>query len=214
VIVSLATEYQSRVAGSSGVIIPAPRVGPWAVAGDRAWYVILVVLAGLVTLLCLNLNRSHVGRAWLVIRERDLAASALGVHVAFYKVMAFVISTALTTFAGALWVYYTGFVVAEAFTFLVTIEYLAMIIIGGLGSVFGSILGAVFVTILPFVVERGVERLPVGETFKTHLFAVQIGVFALLMLSFLLLEPRGLARLWSRTRAYWELWPLKYRPLE
>jgi branched-chain amino acid transport system permease protein len=119
----------------------------------------------------------------------------------------------MTTFAGALSAYYTGFVSAEAFTFLVTIEYLAMILIGGLGSVLGALLGALFVTVLPFLVERAVEVLPVPATFKTHLFAVQIGLFAVLMLGFLMFEPHGLARLWGRTRAYFELWPFKYRPL-
>lgn len=211
VIVSLATEYQSRAARGSGLMIPAPAIGPWALEGDRNWYFVLLIAAALVTVLSLNLIRGHIGRAWLAIRERDLAASALGIHVSFYKVMAFVISTSLTTFAGALWAYYTGFVAAEGFTFLVTIQYLAMIIIGGLGSVLGSILGAVFVTILPFVVERGVESLRFGEAFQSQIFAVQIGVFALLMLAFLILEPRGLVRLWNRVRAYCELWPFKFR---
>jgi branched-chain amino acid transport system permease protein len=88
-----------------------------------------------------------------------------------------------------------------------------MILIGGLGSVLGSILGAVFVTMLPFVVERGVDLLGLPATFKTHLFAVQIGLFAILMLAFLMFEPHGLARLWGRIRAYFELWPFKHRPL-
>jgi len=89
-----------------------------------------------------------------------------------------------------------------------------MILIGGLGSVLGSLLGAVFVTLLPFLVERAVEQLPFPATFKTHLFAVQIGLFAVLMLAFLMFEPRGLASLWGRIRTYFELWPFKYRPLQ
>lgn len=214
VIASLVSEYQSRFGKGSGIVIPPPRIGDWILSGERNWYFALLVLAGLATLISLNLNRSHIGRAWLAIRERDLAASALGIDVAFYKVMAFVISTAMTTFAGALSAYYTAFVSAEAFTFLVTIEFLAMILIGGLGSVLGSLLGAVFVTLLPFVVERAVDALPFPATFKTHLFAVQIGLFAVLMLVFLMFEPNGLARIWGRIRAYFELWPFKYRPLQ
>lgn len=214
VIASLATEYQSRFGKGSGIVISPPKIGEWALSGERNWYFVLLVLAGLATLLCLNLNRSHIGRAWLAIRERDLAASALGIDVAFYKVMAFVISTAMTTFAGALSAYYTAFVSAEAFTFMVTIEFLAMILVGGLGSVLGSLLGAVFVTMLPFLVERAVDVLPFPATFKTHLFAVQIGLFAILMLAFLMFEPNGLARIWGRIRAYFELWPFKYRPLQ
>jgi len=214
VILSLVIEYQSLFSGSSGVLIPAPQIGSWIFRGERSWYFVLMALVGLATLLCLNLKRSHIGRAWLAIRERELAASALGINVSFYKVMAFMISTAMTTFAGALGAYYAGFVSAEAFTFLVTVEYLTMILIGGLGSVLGALLGALFVTVLPFLVERAVEVLPVPATFKTHLFAVQIGVFAILMLGFLMFEPRGLVRIWGRIRAYFELWPFKYRPLQ
>lgn len=213
VIVSLATEYQSRFGGGAGFTIPPPQIGSWVLRGERNWYLVLLALVALATLLCLNLNRSHIGRAWLAIRERDLAASAMGIDVSFYKVMAFVISTAMTSLAGALLAYYTAFVSAEAFTFMVTIEYLAMILIGGLGSVLGSLLGALFVTLLPFLVERAVEQLPFPATFKTHMFAVQSGLFAILMLGFLMFEPMGLARMWGRIRAYFELWPFRYRPL-
>lgn len=213
VIVSLVTEYQSRFGGGAGFTIPPPQIGSWVLRGERNWYFVLLALVALATLLSLNLNRSHIGRAWLAIRERDLAASAMGIDVSFYKVMAFVISTAMTSLAGALLAYYTAFVSAEAFTFMVTIEYLAMILIGGLGSVLGSILGALFVTLLPFLVERAVEQLPFPATFKTHMFAVQSGLFAVLMLAFLMFEPMGLARIWGRIRAYFELWPFRYRPL-
>lgn len=213
VIVSLVTEYQSRFGGGAGITIPPPQIGSWVLRGERNWYFVLLALVALATLLSLNLNRSHIGRAWLAIRERDLAASAMGIDVSFYKVMAFVISTAMTSLAGALLAYYTAFVSAEAFTFMVTIEYLAMILIGGLGSVLGSLLGALFVTLLPFLVERAVEQLPFPATFKTHMFAVQSGLFAVLMLAFLMFEPMGLARIWGRIRAYFELWPFRYRPL-
>lgn len=213
VILSAAIEYQSRVGKGGGVLVAPPQLGRWVLSGERNWYFVLLAFAALATLACLNLNRSHVGRAWLAIRSRDLAAAALGIDVSFYKVMAFVISTAMTSFAGALLAYYTGFVAVEAFTFLVTIEYLAMILIGGLGSVLGSLAGALFVTLLPFLVERALEELPVPATFETQLFAVQSGLFAILMLAFLMFEPRGLARLWGRMRAYFELWPFRHRPL-
>ena len=214
VIASLASEYQSRFGGGAGFVIQPPQIGSWVLSGERNWYFVLLALTALATLMCLNLNRSHIGRAWLAIRERDLAASALGIDVSSYKVMAFVISTAMTSLAGALLAYYTAFVSAEAFTFLVTIEYLAMILIGGLGSVLGSLLGALFVTLLPFLVERAVEQFPFPATFKTHMFAVQSGLFAILMLAFLMFEPMGLARIWGRLRGYFELWPFKYRPLQ
>jgi len=213
VILSLATEYQSHIGKGSGITMPRVQLGGWTLAGERQWYWILLAFVAATTLLCLNLHRSHVGRAWAAIRERELAASAFGIAVARYKIMAFAISTALTALAGALAAYYTGFVSAESFGFMVTVEYLAMILIGGLGSVLGALLGALFVTLLPFVVERGVDLLALPATFKTHLFAVQIGLFALLMLAFLMFEPHGLARIWRRIRSWFELWPFKHKPL-
>jgi branched-chain amino acid transport system permease protein len=101
----------------------------------------------------------------------------------------------------------------EAFSFFLTIEYIAMIIIGGLGSVLGSILGALFVTVLPYAVDAGINLLPVPDRIQTHLFAVKFGAFGLLMALFLTLEPRGLVSIWSRVRTYFDLWPFRYRQL-
>ena len=102
-------------------------------------------------LLCLNLLRSGTGRAWAAIRANETVAEALGIGVAGHKLLAFVISSALTAVAGALFAYYRGFVSVEAFSLFLSIQYVAMIIIGGMGSLLGAILGAVFVTLFPYV---------------------------------------------------------------
>ena len=214
VILALASEYQSHVGRGAALLLPTPNLFGWQLRGDRVWYFVLLVIAVLVTVICVNLMRSHVGRAWLTIRERDLAAAALGIDVRRYKIMAFVISTALTSFAGALWGYYTTFVSVEAFGFLITVEYLAMIIVGGMGSVLGSIYGALFITVLPAAVERTLQALPFARALERHVFAVQGAVFALLMIGFLFWEPRGLVALWRRLRTYFELWPFRRRPAD
>ena len=214
VILYLASEYQSGRGFATGLLVPRPKVGPWTLAGATAWYYALGGVATLTTLFCLNLARTRPGRAWMAIRDRDVAAASMGVNVAAWKVLAFVVSSALTAFGGGLWAYYLGFVSVEAFSFFLTVEYIAMVVIGGLGSVLGAILGATFVTVLPYAVDAIVNLVPVPDRVHTHLFAVKFGAFGLLMAVFLILEPRGLVSVWSRVRTYFDLWPFRYHPLK
>jgi branched-chain amino acid transport system permease protein len=209
VILYAAGEYESGRGYSSGILLARPR---W-LDGALAWYYLLVGAAAAVSLFCLNLARTRPGRAWMAIRDRDVAAAATGVDVTRYKLIAFVVSSALTALCGSLWAYYNKFVSVEAFGFFMTIEYIAMIVIGGTGSVLGSILGAIFVTVLPYGVDEVVNALPVADRLQTHLFAVKFGAFGLLMALFLLLEPRGLVSLWGRLRTWAVLWPFRYHPL-
>ena len=214
VILYLVGEYQSGRGFATGLLVPRPAVGAFTLSGATAWYYALLGAAALTTLFCLNLVRTRPGRAWMAIRDRDIAAATTGVNVTYYKLLAFVVSSALTAFCGSLWAYYNGFVSIEAFSFFMTIEYIAMIIIGGMGSILGSILGAFFVTVLPYAVDAAINALPVPARLQTHLFAVKFGAFGLLMALFLVLEPRGLVRIWSRVKTYFDLWPFRYHPLK
>ena len=104
----------------------------------RAWYYILLVFAALTLWLCVNLMRSRTGRAWRAIKAHETVAEALGINVAAYKLLAFVISSAIAAVAGALFAYYRSFVSVEAFSLFLTIQYVAMVIIGGMGSLLGA----------------------------------------------------------------------------
>ena len=214
VVLALAHEYQSAAGGGGALVVSAPQLAGAELRGDKAWYYALLAAAAVAVIIALNLRRTHVGRAWRAIRARDLVASSLGVDVRGSKIGAFILTTTMTTVAGALSAYYSGFVATEAFGFPTTLQYLAMVTVGGLGSVLGSVLGALFITVLPYAVERALEALPVPSAFRDLLFAVQAGAFALLMLGFLLFEPRGLAGIWARLRAYAELWPFRHQPLD
>jgi len=214
VILYVVGEYQSGRGFATGLLMPRPAVGPFTLSGAKGWYYVLLGVAALTTLFCLNLVRTRPGRAWMAIRDRDVAAAATGVNVTYYKLLAFVVSSALTAFCGSLWAYYNGFVSVEAFNFFMTIEYIAMIVIGGMGSILGSILGALFVTVLPYGIDAAINALPVPARLQTHLFAVKFGAFGLLMALFLVLEPQGLVRIWSRVKTYFELWPFRYPPLK
>lgn len=213
VILWLLNEYQTHRGFSTGLELPRPAIGGWKLAGATAWYYVLLAIAALVTVFCINLVRSRPGRAWMAIRDRDVAAAAAGVDLARYKLLAFVVSSSLTAFCGSLWGYYNGFVSVEAFNFFMTIEYIAMIVIGGMGYILGGILGAVFVTVLPYAIDALINALPGTAGLQTQLFAVKFGAFGLLMALFLVLEPQGLVRIWTRVRTYFVLWPFKYPPL-
>jgi branched-chain amino acid transport system permease protein len=197
-------EYENTRGLSSGVVVDPPSLFGVALTDGRAWYFVLLAIAALVYLLFGNLLRSRTGRAWSAIRTRDTVAVALGVNIARYKLLAFVISSAVTAMAGALLTYYRGFVSSEAFSLDLTIQYVAMIIIGGMGSQSGAVLGAAFVTLLPYGIERGMTLVTGGAGDASWVFAVNYAIFGVVMCSFLLFEPQGLVgiarRLWNNSR--------------
>ena len=140
-------------------------------------------------------------------------AEALGINVAAYKLLAFVISSAIAAVAGALFAYYRSFVSVEAFSLFLTIQYVAMVIIGGMGSLLGAILGAFFVTIFPYVIEAALLKLPNAQAYAGMLFAVNYAAFGFVMILFLVFEPLGLVGIWHRIQTYFLLWPFKHRPV-
>jgi branched-chain amino acid transport system permease protein len=206
-------EFQNYWGANTGVTIPPLQIGPFRLRGGVAWYYTLTALAALATLLSVNIQRSRVGRAWMAIRDREIAAASVGIHVARYKLLAFVTSSMVTAFTGALFAYQRGFVSVEAFSFFLTIEYIAMITIGGLGSALGAVLGAAFVTLLPYGIDVAVSALRLSGGAEFYMFPLKFGVFGLLMALFLILEPQGLVGIWHRVRNWVALWPLRYRPL-
>src|SRR5262245_48687062 len=206
-------EYQARWGLNTGISVPALAVGPLRIRTNIQWYYALLGLAALATAGAVNLARSRVGRAWIAIRDREVAAASLGIPVARYKLLAFVASAVATSLAGALWAYQRSFVSVEAFGFGVTIEYIAMIIIGGMGSVLGAVVGAAFVTLLPHAIDAAVAAMRAGGAAEYYLFPLKFGVFGVLMAVFLVAEPEGLIGIWRRARNWVVLWPLRYRPL-
>jgi branched-chain amino acid transport system permease protein len=213
VVVYLGGEYESRRGFSTGIVIDPPKIGSVSITDGRAWYFILLVAAALTLLLCLNLMRARTGRAWRAIRAHETVAEALGIGIAGYKLLAFVISSAITAVAGALFAYYRGFVSVEAFSLFLTIQYLAMVIIGGMGSLLGALLGAAFVTLFPYMIETGLLALPGAQRYANLLFAVNYSAFGLVMIGFLMLEPLGLVGIWHRIQSWFLLWPFKHRPV-
>jgi branched-chain amino acid transport system permease protein len=206
-------EYEARRGYSTGIVIDPPSIGGHSLTSGLAWYFVLGGAATGTLFLCLNLLRSGTGRAWAAIRANETVAEALGIGVAAHKLLAFVISSLVTAVAGALFGYYRGFVSVEAFSLFLSIQYVAMIIIGGMGSQLGAILGALFVTLFPYGIEAALGALPGAQRYAGLLFAVNYTAFGLVMILFLVLEPLGLVGIWRRIETYFLLWPFKHRPL-
>lgn len=207
-------QYQAAISYGAGFTMPPAGMFGFTIQSERTWFYVLLPLALGIVLLNVNWLRSAYGRAWMAIHHRDISAESLGINAPLYKLLAFSASTALTCFSGALWAFHTGFVSVEAFDFHMLIQYLAMVIIGGLGSILGCILGAIFVIVLPHLITYAAEATPLLGALGSRVFELQTGLFGLIMLLFLILEPRGLAGIWARVRFYFQLWPFKYRSWE
>ena len=215
-IIFAATTYQSNFtrSASAGITIPDPSIGPFVLKGDLKWYYFLLVVVTLVTIACVNLMRTRPGRAWMAIRDREIAAEALGINLARYKLLAFMVSSTLASMSGSLMAYYSNVVTVEAFTLELAVIYVAMIIVGGMGSILGALMGAVFITLLPYGIDTAFEFLPRSWRFGSTVFGVQVGAVGACIILFLLFEPKGLAEIWRRIETYFDRWPFRYRPLD
>jgi branched-chain amino acid transport system permease protein len=192
------------ISGSGSV--PAPR--PELIQDDRAYYFVLLgVLVGAVVF-AENLLRTRVGRALVAVRDQDIAASVVGVHVARYKLLAFGVSSLYAGIAGALLGHLGQTANFEQFQIELSIQYLAMIVIGGLGTIPGALFGAIFITLLPIVL-RTVVGLAPGSS-AVLLSSAQFFLFGAVIVLFMVVEPRGLARIWRKVKDYVRLWPFSY----
>jgi branched-chain amino acid transport system permease protein len=190
--------------------LPTASLGLVVLDSPRKWYFFLLLVTTITTVFCINLVGTRPGRAWIAVRDRDITAASLGINVARYKILAFVVSSALTCMSGSLLAYFVGSVSAEYFTLTLAISYLAMVVIGGAGSIVGSYLGAIFVTLLPHVITAFFQTIGASPRIAMlYIVPSQIMVFGGAMILFLIFEPKGLVGIWSRIRTYFELWPLR-----
>lgn len=207
----IVTHWTGLTGGTEALVVPAPRLFGARMNTDFRFYWFAVLAASGTALFAANLFRSRVGRAFLAIRDQDIAAEASGVNVFRYKLTAFAVSSFFVGMSGALIAHYRTIVTWERFTLEVSILYLAMVIVGGLGSIVGSFLGASVITLLPALIATSGRALQTSFPAVAEILpAVQEGVFGLVVLLMLILEPRGLAKLWSNVKTYFRLWPFSY----
>jgi len=182
------------VGASTGMLVDRPALLGIDFYGDRPYYYLVLALAALVAWMAFNLERSHVGRAFRAVRDADLAAQMSGIGLARYKTLAFVLSAGIAGLAGALYGPLVGYITPESFNLLLSIKFLLMIIVGGLGFLPGALLGAGFITGLDLVL----------ATFR----AWSQLAFGAVVIAVMMLEPAGLYGRWLKIKRFWKTWPL------
>ena len=170
--------------GNDGLRVPLARLGPWTLATDAARYYLAVAVAAAMILAALNVAATRTGRAFLAIRTSEIAAQASGINAAAYKIIAFVLSAFYTGVAGGLFAFVVGFLSPDAFDVFLSVDFLVMIILGGLGSVLGSVAGAAIVTVLN-------DSLAGFQAFRPLIFGA-------IMIICMLFMPGGLAAMARR----------------
>jgi branched-chain amino acid transport system permease protein len=203
-------EWEPVTGGVPGTNIPRANLFGFEFIGDRRNFYLIFVVAFVAALGARNLARTHFGRAFVAVRERDFSAEILGVNLLRTKLLAFAIGAFYAGVAGGLLGYFYGAITPEYFVLTLSVFYLAAVIVGGLGTVLGSVLGALFMTFVPELLRLfahassqwfpGVAGL---------LLPMQQVVFGVLIIGFLVFEPHGLAAIWARVRRLFHLWPFK-----
>jgi branched-chain amino acid transport system permease protein len=202
--------------GRMGLETPRLSFGPYILESDRQLYFLIITVTFLMTLAARNLMKTRVGRAFIAIRDSDIAAETMGVNLVFYKTLAFAVSAFYAGVAGGLFAFLLGFINPSTFNFILSIYFLAFVIVGGLGSIFGSIMGGVVMTWLLLVLDK-VQELPYlgaalvsfSENWMTLSGLPNIAsiIFGLIIVLLVVFEPLGLFGFWIRTKIYWKTWP-------
>ncbi|MGE4552113.1 MAG: branched-chain amino acid ABC transporter permease [Desulfovibrionaceae bacterium] len=197
--------------GSQGILLPQPEIFGLQLNTHLKRYYLFLACAVLVLLAVTNVMRSRFGRAFVAIRDFHLSAEIAGVSLFRFKLFAFGLSSFLAGVAGALMVHRTLKVSVDGFGIDMSIGYLAMVIVGGLGSVSGAVMGAVFLTLLPVGLGMAAGSLSgVFPDIATQIAAIKEGVFGLVVILFLIFEPEGLAHRWRLVRASCKLYPFAH----
>lgn len=206
------SHFSSLTGGGGGLNVPPAKLFGIELDNSFKLYWVIVPIAVLMLLGSANLFRTRIGRAFIAIRDRDISAEVLGISLLHYKLLSFAISSFYAGVAGGLFAYFFRAVTPESFPLLMSIFFLAAVIVGGMGSLLGSILGAVFMTLVPELLKLIVGWLPVaafGGNAALILSPVRTIVFGLMIVLFLIFEPHGLAEVWRRLRRLFHLWPFR-----
>jgi branched-chain amino acid transport system permease protein len=212
IIIWIINHWSSVTGGFVGISVPYASIGGIEFKDDASQFYLITSITAVCILFAKNLARGRIGRAFIAVRDNDLAAEVMGINLLYYKLLAFFIGCFLAGIAGCLLAHWMGFMNAENFSLADSILFIGMVIIGGLGTTLGPILGAIFIRLLQQgmmfispILENAFPALPAG-------FATGLGpmVFGLVIVLFLVLEPRGLAHRWMLFKAAYRLWPFSY----
>ena len=196
--------WESVTGGNAGIHIKAPEMLGWKLESAESFYGLCLVVTLLSTLGIVNLLRAPTGRAFVAIRDSEISAQSMGIHLARYKTTSFALSAALAGIGGALYAHKLRFISPDQFNIIQSIDLLLMVVIGGLGSVHGAFLGAIFLITMPQVIALGKDYLPSAIGQAPGLQAV---VYGAVLIAFVLFEPLGLYGRWLKIRTWFSLFP-------
>jgi branched-chain amino acid transport system permease protein len=222
--------WESVTHGLSGMSVPKAHIFGVSFEGEIAFYYLCLGFLLLALWLTRNLLRAPTGRAWIAIRDSEIAAQSMGVNLAIYKSMAFAYSAALMGLAGVLFAHKIAYLAPDIFTILLSIQFLLLVIVGGLGSLHGAVFGAIFVALLPPLIAILRDSIPatfadaaaatglrplgwLGEAIGNFLKkpGVEAGIFGLILVLMILLEPLGMYGRWVKIRIFFSTFPMYKR---
>jgi branched-chain amino acid transport system permease protein len=196
--------WEHVTGGNAGLMVQYPALFGWALDSTEEFYFLCLVVTVLATLGIVNLMRSSTGRAFVAIRDSEISAQSMGIQLARYKTLSFALSAALAGIGGALYAHKIQFLSPEQFSIIQSIDLLLMVVIGGLGSIHGAFLGAIFLIVMPQLIALGKDFLPeaIGQA-----AGLQGAVYGIVLIAFVLFEPMGLYGRWLKVRTWFQLFP-------
>lgn len=197
--------WESVTGGFRGMAVALPAVGSFGLDSAVRFYFLCLIILVISLLVALNLLRSPTGRAMTAIRDSEISAQSMGIHLAYTKTLAFAISAGFTGLAGSLLAHKIGYLAPDSFTLLTSIQLLLMVVVGGLGSLHGVIYGAIFIGFLPQAIAVMRDNLP-GTI--AQIPGLEPGIFGLILVLVLIYEPQGIYGRWLKIRNYFEEFPL------
>src|SRR6059058_1271951 len=204
IVAEVFARWESVTGGNAGKTVGPAKMFGWTADTGASFYYLCLGSAVLATLACLNLLRSPTGRAFVAIRDSEISAQSMGIHLARYKTLSFAISAALAGIGGGLYAHKLQFISPDQFDILQSIDLLLMVVIGGLGSVHGAFLGAIFLISMPQLISLSKDWLPPAIGQAPGLQGV---VYGAVLIAFVLFEPLGLYGRWLKVRTYLQLFP-------
>ena len=199
-------KWTSVTGGFDGFAVPTPYVLWWSVEGATGVYYTSLVVLVFTLWLSANILRTPLGRAMVAIRDSEVSAQSMGINLALYKTMAFAISAGITGLAGALFAHYVRFLAPDAFDVLLSVQFVTIVFVGGLGSLRGAVLGAIFVRLLPQAIAIVRDDLPFGIG---RLPGLEPSLFGLILVLVILFQPGGMNGLWLKTKHWFQAYPFK-----
>ena len=209
IIIWVILQFRGITGGSDGMAVPRPEIGDFVFKSKTSYFYLVMIITCLATIVATNITRTRAGRAFVAIKDNELAAEVMGVNLWTYKLLAFFIGCTFAGVAGSLTVHYVAFATVDQFPFINSVWYLGMLIVGGMGNISGGILGAISLKLLDeLVIVVG----PILSAAVAPQAAASLGLImrGLIIILFLIFEPRGLAHRWQLVKSYFQLWPFSH----